>query len=333
LTWIVLTLVFIGLVGAAVVMAQAPAQSGTAPAQGARGQRGQRGAGTGIPNVNNTERTDVATMPLPIALHDTLWMEDLTMLEIRDLLKAGKTTAIVSTGGVEENGPYLTTGKHNNVLRVMCPAIAKKLGNALCAPVVWFEPGNPIAQAGRISSAGSTVVSEATFEAVLTDISNSLKSQGFKTIIMIGDNGGNSRGMSAVTKAFNEKWKGDGGVMAYTIPEYYSYTEDAAPGFSVQGYEEKVLGVHEKIGLENGGDGYHDDYYISSFVMLRDINDTRIPERIKAKKTTINGIDLAPGGKVDKTLENAKKLVDYRAENTVKAIQKAMAASKGSNQK
>src|SRR5580765_6627323 len=95
--------------------AQAPAAGGQ-PTAAPSGQRNPSGR---IANVNNTERTDVATMPSPIALHDTVWMEDLTMLEIRDLLKQGKTTALILTGGVEENGPYLTTGKHNNVLRVM----------------------------------------------------------------------------------------------------------------------------------------------------------------------------------------------------------------------
>jgi DNA-binding XRE family transcriptional regulator len=94
----------------------------------------------------------------------------------------------------------------------------------------------------------------------------------------------------------------------------------------VQGYEE-TLGIHEKIGLENGGDGFHDDFYISAFVMLRDLNDARIAERITAKKSTINTIELAPGGKVDKTLEIAKKLVDYRADVTVRAIKKAIAAN------
>jgi hypothetical protein len=136
-------------------------------------------------------------------------------------------------------------------------------------------------------------------------MANSLKSQGFTTIIMLGDNGGNARGMAAAVKTFNDRWKGESGVMAYTIPEYYSYTEDAAPGFSVQGYEE-TLGIHEKIGLENGGDGFHDDFYISAFVMLRDLNDARIAERITAKKSTINTIELAPGGKVDKTLDIAQ---------------------------
>lgn len=284
---------------------------------------GQGGAGGRVANVNNTERTDVESMPRPIAMHDTPWMEDLTMLEIRDLLKQGKTTALILTGGVEENGPYLTTGKHNNVLRVMGPAIAAKLGNALIAPIVTMEPGNPVPQNGRTLSAGSTLITQDTFVAVLTDMANSLKSQGFKNIVMLGDNGGNARGMAAAVKAFNERWNGEGGVRAYTIPEYYSYTEDAAPGFSVQAYEE-TLGVREKIGLENGGDGFHDDFYISSFVMLRDPNDARMPERIKAKKSTINGIELAPGGKVDRTLEIARKLVEYRAENTVKAIRKAM---------
>ena len=65
------------------------------------------------------------------------------MLEVRDLIKAGKTTALILTGGIEENGPYLTTGKHNNVLRAMGDPIARALGNALIAPIVTLEPGNP----------------------------------------------------------------------------------------------------------------------------------------------------------------------------------------------
>jgi creatinine amidohydrolase/Fe(II)-dependent formamide hydrolase-like protein len=319
---VVLLLAAASLIGSTHGRAQAPSRGATGQAAGG----GQRGAAGRIANVNNTERTDVATMPSPIALHDTVWMEDLTMLEIRDLLKQGKTTALILTGGVEENGPYLTTGKHNNVLRVMGPAIAKKLGNALIAPIVTMEPGNPVPQDGRVLSAGSTLISPETFVAILTDMANSLKSQGFKTIVMLGDNGGNARGMAAAVKAFNDRWKSEGGVRAYTIPEYYSYTEDAAPGFSVQAYEE-TLGIHEKIGLENGGDGFHDDFYISAFVMLRDLNDARIPERIKARKSTINTVELAPGGKTDKTLEIARKLVEHRTDVTVKALQKAMAAN------
>ena len=55
--------------------------------------------------------------PRPIAALDSVLVEELTWMEVRDALKAGKTTVIVPTGGVEQNGPYLATGKHNYVLR------------------------------------------------------------------------------------------------------------------------------------------------------------------------------------------------------------------------
>ena len=96
-----------------------------------------------VASVNSQPRVNVAEMPRPIEMRDTLWIEDLTVLEVRDLIKAGKTTALILTGGIEENGPYLTTGKHNNVLRAMGDPIARALGNALIAPIVTLEPGNP----------------------------------------------------------------------------------------------------------------------------------------------------------------------------------------------
>jgi creatinine amidohydrolase len=92
-------------------------------------------------SVNTAPRVEVADMPRPIDMHDSVWIEDLTMLEVRDLLKAGKTTALVLTGGIEENGPYLTTGKHNNVLKAQGESIARALGNALVAPIVARHGG------------------------------------------------------------------------------------------------------------------------------------------------------------------------------------------------
>ena len=83
---------------------------------------------------------DVRNMPRPIAALDNVWIEELTMLEVRDALAEGKTTALILTGGIEENGPYLTTGKHNHVLRVMGESIARRLGDALIAPIVRCGP-------------------------------------------------------------------------------------------------------------------------------------------------------------------------------------------------
>ena len=57
--------------------------------------------------------------PRPIAALDSVWMEELTWMEIRDAIKGGKTTGLILTGGVESNGPHLATGKHNFILKVM----------------------------------------------------------------------------------------------------------------------------------------------------------------------------------------------------------------------
>src|ERR1700754_1486087 len=82
--------------------------------------------------------------PRPIAAVESVFLEDLTWMEVRDALKAGKNTVIVATGGVEQNGPYLVTGKHNVVLRGTTEAIAKKLGKTLVAPIVPFVPEGEI---------------------------------------------------------------------------------------------------------------------------------------------------------------------------------------------
>jgi hypothetical protein len=80
-----------------------------------------------------------------------------------------------------------------------------------------------------------------------------------------------------------------------------------------------VIGIHEKM------EGLHDDYYISALIAVHDLNGVRLPERIKAGKTTINGVDLAPAAR---TIENGKKIAAFRAEKTIAAVKKAIAASR-----
>ena len=257
-------------------------------------------------SVNTQPRVDVLGMPRPIDMHDSVWIEDLTMLEVRDLLKAGKTTALILTGGIEENGPYLTTGKHNNVLRVTGESIARSLGNALVAPIVTLEPGNP----ERIRTPGTVVLSAETYRAVLSDMAVSLKTQGFKNIFLLGDSGGNIKPMQDVADALTAKWHGDpSGARIFSVPEYYNYAD-------VETFEQESLGIHEKL------EGLHDDYYISAIIAVHDPNAVRMPERMKAGKFVINGISLAP---IEKTVENGKKIVAFRTEKTVAAIRKALA--------
>ncbi len=247
---------------------------------------------------------DVMNLPRPIEALDNVWIEELTMMEVRDALADGKTTALILTGGIEENGPYLTTGKHNHVLRVMGESIARRLGDALIAPVVTLEPGDPNA----VRTPGTVLLSRATYEAVLTDMTTSLKSQGFQTVILMGDSGGNQGSMAAVADALSAEWSGSTAV--YHIPEYYNYDD-------VLAYQRDVLGVDEDPVLE----GLHDDFYITSIIMNDNPQHVRLEQRIDAGRASINGISILPA---EKTIEHGRRLIEFRTDVTVRAIREAM---------
>lgn len=249
--------------------------------------------------------------PRPIEAADTVFIEDMTWMEVRDAMKAGKDTVIVATGGIEQNGPYLVADKHQVVLRATTDAIARKLGNALVAPLVGFVPEGDIDPPTEHMKYPSTVsVSEDTYERLLTDICSCYRTHGFKHIVLIGDSGGNQTGLKAVAEQLNAKWK-DGRSRGYYVPEYYNY-KDLGPWLESQG-------------IKQTDEGLHDDFGMSAMMMSVDPTTIRMKQRIAAGKFKINGIDLAPP---EKTIEWGKKIVDFRADTTVKAIRKATSASR-----
>src|SRR4051812_32611259 len=148
------------------------------------------------------------TAPRPIDAVDSLWTEELTWMEVRDAVKAGRTTILIGTGGVEQNGPYVAGGKHNYVLQTVLPYIARAIGSTLIAPVVKFVPEGAIEPEprGHMQYPGTISLEPSTFEALLTDICRSYKAHGFRDVILVGDSGGNQRGMETVATALNRKW-------------------------------------------------------------------------------------------------------------------------------
>ncbi|HLJ09738.1 MAG TPA: creatininase family protein [Planctomycetaceae bacterium] len=245
--------------------------------------------------------------PRPIEAVDSVFTEELTWMEIRDAMKEGKTTVIVATGGIEQNGPYLATGKHNYILRATTEAIARKLGNALVAPIVAFVPEGDIEPPSlHMKYPGSISLTEETYRRLLTDICASLRANGFAHIVLIGDSGGNQDGMKAVAAALNAKWAG-GKSRVHFIPEYYDYA----------GVESWL----KTQGIEQTPEGLHDDFAITAQMIAVDPATVRMKQRIAAGKFRINGIDLAPA---EKTIEWGRKIVEHRAEITVSAIRRAI---------
>jgi creatinine amidohydrolase len=254
------------------------------------------------PAINPDPKT-----PRPIEALDSVFIEELTWMEVRDALNAGKRTVIVPTGGVEQNGPYLATGKHNYVLKATTEAIARKLGNALVAPIVPFVPEGDIDPPTiHMKYPGTISVTEETFARLLTDICASLRAHGFTHIVLIGDSGGNQAGMKAVAATLNAQWKGDK-TRVYFIKAYYDY-----PGVA------KWL---DRQGIKQVDEGLHDDFAMTAQMMAVDPGTVRMRQRLAAGKFKINGIELAPA---EKTIEWGKKIIEYRAEQTVAAIRKVV---------
>jgi creatinine amidohydrolase/Fe(II)-dependent formamide hydrolase-like protein len=268
------------------------------PAQG-------RNMGGGNCSENAYNCADAAN-PLPAAT--SIWIEEMTWMDVRDAIKAGKTTVIIPTGGVEPNGPWLVTGKHNYVLHANCEAIARKLGNALCAPIVKFVPEGRIdPPSGHMGTPGTISAREETFRMLLTDIVTSLRQHGFRNILLIGDSGGNQEGQRAVADSLTAIWQGNP-VVAH-VQEYYDYA-----------------GVKKHMAArgvtEHQPEHMHDDPVIALNMFIDDPASIRYDERVKLGKASINGTSLANRAQA---LSWAREIVEFRATTTVLAIQKAIA--------
>ena len=303
------------------------ANGGTLPPPQRQGTAGRgRGRGAG-PGGQQRPEPDPRTMgggdcraneyncsdtPNPLPEAQTPWIEEMTWMDVRDALASGKTTAIVSTGGIEPNGPWLVTGKHNYVLRANCPAIAANLGNAVCAPVIEYVPEGSIEpQSGHMRSPGTISLRQETFEAVLTDVAHSLKMHGFENIIFIGDSGGNQSGQEAVAERLTAAWDGEAAV--HHIGEYYRRPANAPNVLRDEGVTREGM----------PDDGIHDSPGITLNMMLDDVNSVRWSERVKAGQAVINGVSIAD---LERSLELARKISEARASWTADLIRERISS-------
>jgi creatinine amidohydrolase/Fe(II)-dependent formamide hydrolase-like protein len=140
----------------------------------------------------------------------------------------------------------MVLGKHNMILKHTTEQIARKLGNALVAPILAYVPeGNLEPRTGHMRFPGTITLPEEHFRKVVEYAARSFMVSGFKDIVFIGDSGGNQNGMKAVADMLNKEWA-ETGVRVHFIPEYYSGT-----GFNdwlqAQGEKPEDIGSHAGI--------------------------------------------------------------------------------------
>jgi len=183
----------------------------------------------------------VAQAPRNANVKDVVELELLTHTEVYEKIHSeGKTSVLVVTGGTEERGPHDVLGGHTIMARHHAVQIARRLGNALVAPVL------PIAVAAtglreNTTQPGGVQMPPDVFKAVQIAEIESMAMNGFKDIFLMGDHGG---GQQQIREAADEEDKklAPTGVRVYYVGDFYNKTHDDVDMYF---YEHKLpIGGH-----------------------------------------------------------------------------------------
>jgi len=176
---------------------------------------------------------------------DTVFLEELTWTELRDVIGARTATVIVPVGGTEQNGPHMTLGKHNARVKILSEKIARALGGTLVAPVIAYVPEGRLSPAtGHLRFSGTITIPDETFQKVLEYAARSFKLHGFRDIVFLGDHGGTQAGQKAAAARLNREWAA-APVRVHAIEEYYRTADVELPRLlGERGYRKEDLGLH-----------------------------------------------------------------------------------------
>lgn len=233
---------------------------------------------------------------------DTVFLEELTWVEVRDALKAGTTTIIIPTGGTEQNGPHMVLGKHNYLVKYKAGEIAKRLGKTLVAPVVAYVPEGDIdPPTGHMRFAGTITTPPDVFAKILEYAARSFRQHGFRDIAFLGDSGGNQDSQQAVAEALNKEWAG--------TPARVHHLSDFYPGrgddwLLQQGVPQEVVGGHASI---------HD----TASLLLLNPSMLRMSKAALGKSGDGSGV---VGNPAWSTVEYGKKILEMQIEDATRQL-------------
>jgi creatinine amidohydrolase len=187
---------------------------------------------------------------LALAPKSSVYLEDLTSVEVADMLRAGsRSTVIIPVGGTEQNGPHMALGKHNARMQVLAGKIAAELGNAVVAPVLAYVPeGNVSPPTEHMRFAGTISVPEAAFKSILAGAAQSFRQHGFKHVVLLGDSGNYQHLLKAVAADLNRDWAraaAPNKPQAHFIAEYYQAGQTAyLDALKARGITKEQIGSH-----------------------------------------------------------------------------------------
>lgn len=120
-------------------------------------------------------------------------LEDAVSPEVEAWIAAGRRTALIALGSVEQHGPHLPLGTDRWIADVLATRLAARLPDAVALPAL------PLGCASEhLDFAGTLHVEPATLEAVLVDLLQSLARHGFERAFLFTAHGGNLDALEAM---------------------------------------------------------------------------------------------------------------------------------------
>lgn len=169
-------------------------------------------------------------------------MELMTYAEVYSAIhQQGKNTVLVYNGGTEQRGPHAVLGGHTLIARATADAIARRLGNALAAPVLPFSPA-----AGHLNPRwpGTISLSDELYARVNEAVVDSLAVAGFRNIVLMGDHAGGQRELAAAARRMSVKYAARGIKVIYCGAVYDTAKREFDAWLKTHGYP---LGTHASI--------------------------------------------------------------------------------------
>jgi creatinine amidohydrolase/Fe(II)-dependent formamide hydrolase-like protein len=169
----------------------------------------------------------------------SVFLEDLTTSELKDAVAMGYTTVLVFSGSVEASGPHLALGKHNFRARNYAERVARDLGHTLVAPII------PVAPTGEqlMRFPGTINLRPEIFAEVNADVARSLAAAGFRSIVLLGDHGGDQDPLKALAPKLDQELSPRGTRVFFSGDGYAKSTTE------IEAYAK----AHGMIGAGHGG--------------------------------------------------------------------------------
>jgi creatinine amidohydrolase/Fe(II)-dependent formamide hydrolase-like protein len=179
--------------------------------------------------------------PKPLNVKDIVDIEMLTHSEIYEKIhREGKTTVLIAVGGTEQRGPHAVLGGHTIMAHDKAIEIAKALGNALVAPSLPFA----VNAAGlNEATPGGVSLPPDVFKAVNAAEIESMATNGFRDIFVMGDHGGGQNQLKEVAADEDKKLSAKA-IHVYYVSDFYSKSHDE--------FDEYCIEHHIPIGSHGG---------------------------------------------------------------------------------